>query len=134
MRNADWRTALVSYLHTARRRTFAYGEHDCTIFAADAVLAMTGRDLAAEWRGKYHSLGEGVALLRAAGHESNTALAASLFDECPVAMAQPGDIAVIATENGDALGIVQGEAIYTVGPQGLSISPLLAAHRAFRVQ
>jgi len=134
MRNADWRVALVSYLHEVRRKPFAFGRHDCTLFAADAVLAMTGRDLAAKWRGKYRSLSEGMALLRAAGHDSNTALAASLFDECPVAMAQPGDIAVIATEHGDALGIVQGEAIYTVGPKGLSISPLLTAHRAFRVQ
>lgn len=132
-RRSDWRAALVAYLSATRDKAFAYGVHDCTLFAADAVQAMTGVDLAADWRGKYSTLAEGEDLLRAAGYDGNTAMVSALFAECPVAMAQPGDIAVIATEIGDSLGIVQGEAIYVVSPRGLSLAPLLTAYRAFKV-
>lgn len=133
IRLSDWRQRLVGYLHQARATPFAYGRHDCTLFAADAVQAMTGEDLAAPFRGRYTTLTGGLRVLRKAGFADNTAMVASLFAECAPIMAQPGDLAAIKTDAGDALGVVQGEAVYVLGPSGLSLVPITSAHRAFRV-
>jgi len=60
----DWRPRLVSFVNSVRARPFAYGTHDCALFAAGAVEAMTGVDLAKDWRGAYSSLKEGLHVLR----------------------------------------------------------------------
>ena len=86
-----------------------------------------------ELRHVLHEDHGGLGVLRRAGFADNTAMVASLFAERAPIMAQPGDLAAIQTETGDALGVVQGEAIYVLGPAGLSLVPITAAHRAFRV-
>lgn len=134
MRLDDWQARLVAYLHASARKPFQPGTHDCVLFAAGAVLAMTGQDMAAGWRGRYTTLSGGMRVLRKAGHADHVALAASLFAEVPVAMAQPGDLAAVPTPDGLALGIVQGEAIYVLGPGGLALVSLMTAQRAFRVE
>ena len=129
----DWQARLVAYLHAARLRPFAYGRHDCSLFAADCVAAMTGHDMAAPWRGRYTTLRGGIRVLRRAGFIDHIALTASLFPEIPPLSAQPGDLAVVPTDEGPALGVVQGEAVYLLGPTGLGLVSLLLAQRAFRV-
>lgn len=49
----DWQDRLAAYLEDCQGRRFAYGSHDCALFAAGAVEAMTGVDLAEGWRGRY---------------------------------------------------------------------------------
>jgi len=68
-----------------------------------------------------------------AGFADHVALAAALLPEMPSAYARTGDGAVVATEDGPALGLVQGEMIYVLGPRGLSLVPRSRATRAFRV-
>lgn len=133
MRHPDWQARLVAYLHEARLRPFAFGQHDCSLFAADCVAAMTGADMAAEWRGRYATMRGGLRLLRRAGFDDHIALAAHHFPEISKMLAQPGDLAVVPTEDGPALGVVQGEAIYVLGPTGLGLVSILSAQRAFRV-
>lgn len=132
-RHADWQIRLMQYLSEAARRPFAYGQHDCALFAADCVAAMTGLDIADDFRGRYRSATGGRRALRLAGYADHVALAAAHFAEIPVAMVVPGDIAVLPTDEGPALGIVQGEAVYVVARDGLAAWPLLTASRAFRV-
>lgn len=134
MRHPDWQARLVAYLHASAREPFKPGRHDCALFAAGAVLAMTGQDMAAGWRGRYTTLSGGLRVLRKAGHADHVALAASMFPEVPVAMAQPGDLAAVPTPDGLALGVVQGEAVYVIGPGGLALVSLMTAQRAFRVE
>lgn len=131
MRHPDWQTRLASYLAEVRELPFSYGFHDCALFVAGAVKAMTGDDPARGWRG-YRSHAAGIRKLRAAGYEDHVARAASLFAEVPVVDAMPGDIAVVATETGPALGIVQGRLIYLVTPEGLGLRPRGDAQRVFR--
>lgn len=132
-RAPDWRRKLELYVAEAAVRPFAFGEHDCATFAAGAVAAMTGVDPAGRYRGGYGSLTEGLQLLRAGGVEDHLDLADRLFEAIPVARARPGDLAAVATGEGDALGIVQGEHVYLVGPGGLRLVPLTEAARAWRV-
>lgn len=133
MRVPDWRDRLVAYLHSARQRPFEFGQHDCSLFAADCVAAMTGQDMAAKWRGRYATMKGGLRVLRKAGFADHIALAAAHFPEVPPLLAQPGDLAVVPTDDGPALGVVQGEAVYVLGPNGLGLVSIMSATRAFRV-
>lgn len=129
----SWHINLMQYLGQAARRPFAPGVHDCALFAAGAVEAMTGVDIAAEFRGRYHTVKGGQRRLRRAGYADQVAMAAAHFEEIPVAFASPGDIAVLQTPEGLALGIVQGAAVYAVASNGLGAHDLLKAIRAFKV-
>ena len=49
MRTPYWRSALAAYIAETMRKPFAWGLHDCALFAAGAVEAMTGNDPAADY-------------------------------------------------------------------------------------
>jgi len=132
MKYDDWEARLHDYLQSVQRRGFDPATHHCGIFAADAVLAMTGTDHAAKWRGK--SMKAGMTAIRKAGFADHVALLASVLEEVPVAFGHIGDVAVIETPEGDALGIVQGAQITVLRPEGLGLVGLLAAKRMFRVE
>ena len=134
-RKPDWKLHLMQYMAECARRPFEVGQHDCALFWAGGIDAMTGIDPAADWRGKYKTVAGGLRLLKRAGFADHIAVAASKFEEIPIAFAAPGDLAVIPAEDGGlaAAGIVQGEGIYTLGQGGLAVMPLLSATTAFRV-
>ncbi|WP_405116505.1 DUF6950 family protein [Phaeobacter sp. BS23] len=48
-RHSQWRSNLCGFLASVSRQKFRPGSHDCALFAAGAVQAMTGADLAAEY-------------------------------------------------------------------------------------
>ena len=50
-RRPDWPEKLAAFIETRRERVFSWGEQDCALLAADAVLEMTGVDLASGLRG-----------------------------------------------------------------------------------
>ena len=130
----DWRVRLAEYLARTARVPFRPGRHDCALFAAGAVQAMTGCDLAAQWRGAYRTLKAGQAALRAAGFEDHVALAATLFAEVSPSFAQVGDLAVLpGDETGGALRVVQGAGVYVLRPEGMAVADRLNIERAFRV-
>lgn len=133
VRMKDWEPRLVAYLAAAARREFKPGVHDCALFTAGALEAMTSVDHAADWRGRYKTLSGGRRALKKAGHADHVALVASLFDEVPPAFAHRGDIAVVDGAEGAALGIVQGEGIYVLRPEGLAVVRRADMKRAFRV-
>ena len=108
----NWRPRLAEYVATTADRPFAPGDHDCALFVAGAVAAMTGEDPAEGFKARYTTIKGGLRVLRAG----------------------VGDIAVVDGDDGlPALGIVQGEAIYVLHPTGLALLPLTRARRAFRV-
>ena len=128
----DWRGRLRAYASSAARTPFNYGRHDCALFAAGAVAAMTGEDPAAGWRGRYTTLRGGLRVIRKAGHADHIAAAAAWFTEIPSAFAQVGDLAVAPGDAGLALGVVAGAHVWVLRPEGLGTVPLTMALRAFR--
>jgi len=129
-RHPDWRPRLVAYLEDVRARPFAYGTHDCALFVAGAVHAMTGFDAGAGFLGRYDSLKGGLKLIAGADHVQ---LVRDLLDEVPPAFAQVGDIAVIGEVGIPALGLFDGETILVLREEGLGRMPRDAASTAFRV-
>ncbi|MBC8718181.1 hypothetical protein H5024_11235 [Ochrobactrum sp. Marseille-Q0166] len=134
-RYPDWRPRLSAYLYEVAHKPFKWGEHDCALFAAGAVEAMTGADFAAEYRGKYKTLIGGLRKLRKSGFADHAEMAASIFEECHPSSAHVGDLAAIETDEGIALGVVQGQRIYVLRPDqaGIGTVALLDAKRTFHV-
>jgi hypothetical protein len=136
IRLPDWRTRLDVYLSdvASAREAFAFGAHDCALFAAGAVEAMTGADIAAPYRGKYGSYLEGLQVLAEAGFADHIDVAAAVFPETPVALANPGDLAWFHSDQGRVLGVVQGASVYVLQPTGiLGLVPLTDAAGALTV-
>lgn len=127
----NWRARLTAYVMRSASTPFRPGQHDCALFAAGAVEAMTGIDPAADFRGTYRTLAEGRARMNELGHGDHIEMAARMLPEVPPIMAQIGDLAVV---EGEALGVVQGPMIYVLRPRGgLGLVSLTAGERAFRV-
>lgn len=133
MRYDDWKLRLIQHLGEAARKPYEPGVHDCALFSAGAVKAMTGVDHASRWRGRYSTLKAGQRLLRKAGFDDHIALAAAHLEEIAPAFAAPGDLAVLAHDLGPVLGVVQGENVYVLTLDRLGLLPLSDAVRAFRV-
>lgn len=133
-RHKDWEARLIAYLTGVASKPFAAGQHDCALFTAGAVKAMTGTDHGSAWAGRYRSIRAGVRALKKAGHTDHVALVASLLDEVAPAFALPGDVAVMEGAEGfGALGIVQGEGVYVLTETGMAIQPRSQMLRAFKV-
>lgn len=49
----DWPERLAAFVEQRRHVPFAWGANDCATFAADAVLAITGRDPMQRLRGRW---------------------------------------------------------------------------------
>lgn len=130
----DWRARLTVYVTASPAPVFAYGRHDCALFAAGAVMAMTGQDFAAGYRGRYTTLRGGLCMLRRAGFDDHVALAAAHLPSCHPSQAMPGDLAVFDGDTGRVLGVVQGQSVYVLEPGGrVALCPLSLAVGAFRV-
>jgi len=133
-RHDDWRARLSAYINDAMRKPFRPGKHDCALFAAGAIEAMTGVDFARGFRG-YRTLAEGQRRLSAKGFDSIVDLAADRLTSIPVAMARAGDVAIVAGEGGQpALGVVQGGGIHVLHVNGgLGLVDLLQAKAVLKV-
>lgn len=133
LRKETWAADLTAYLATIAAQSLIPGQHDCALFAAGAVEAMTGVDLAAEWRGTYDSLPKGMRRLKAAGHRNLASLLASLLPEVPAAQAHPGDVVLVEGPEGPGMGILQGHLAYVLTNDRLDTVSRLDVKRAFKV-
>lgn len=133
MRKADWESALSDYLAGQGGAVFAWGACDCAMFAAGAVLAMTGTDPAAELRGRYKSATGAARVLKRYGADDLAAWVSARFEEVAPVFAHRGDL-VMAD---GSLGICAGPAAWFVGEEngdaGLVSRPMQDWERAWRV-
>ena len=134
-----WRARLAETLVTDPTKRFAWGTHDCFLgLIVPAVIALIGEDVGVPYRGKYETEAGAKAVLKGIGFADLAEAFAAHFPEIPVAQAHIGDIAAIPTEiEGDifgvGLGVVTGERITVLTPNGSATVKLLRATRAFRI-
>lgn len=135
MRLPDWRPRLMAFLSETSHSHFEPGQHDCVLLAASARLALTGHDPMADWRGKYSSVAEGLALAQQHGCDDPIAWIVTGLEEIAPSMAQVGDIALLDGDNGTpALGVFQGEFVYALSPRrGYRLALLSDVRKAWRV-
>lgn len=132
-RFADWEARLGAYLEANAGVAFAYGAHDCALFSAGAVEAMTGVDLAAEFRGAYDSEFGAARVLASKGEGTLEATIDGLLSARPIGYARRGDL----VWNGESVGIcIGGDALFageSEGVAGLVTVPRAAWQKAWRV-
>ena len=135
-KHKDWRARLAASVEAQRRLPFEPGKHDCALFAANCIQAMTDVDLAEGYRGKYSTVAGAVRALRKAGYNDLSELGTKHFQELegPV-YAVSGDIAIISSDDfiGWNVGIVNGERVFVLREDGVGTVSRALITRAFRV-
>lgn len=122
--------ALAAHLRAGAARAFAWGEHDCCVFACGWVKARRGVDPAARWRGRYRTAGGAARHLRRGG--GLDALAGRAMAEAGLGVTTrpvPGDVGLVKTAQGLALAIRTPTGWACAGPAGITVAPfaMLAA-------
>lgn len=113
-RLSTWEADLSAYIASCRERPHEYGAHDCALFFAGGVIAMTGEDPAAPFRGQYSTaIGAAKALKKIGAGDLEKTLD-NLFPVHPTGKLQRGD----GVWNGNAVGICMGAYALFVGEEG----------------
>jgi len=135
MRREDWLTRLWEQVAAAESRAFEWGEHDCCLFAARCVDAMTDSAIAAELQAEYRD--KPSALRFIARHGSLEAAVTARMGE-PVRWwkAKRGDLCLMPTPDGlGSLGVCLGPTVACVHEtQGVQYPPVDRATACWGVQ
>lgn len=130
LRLPDWQMRLAALVDGRAGQPFEWGARDCCLWAADAVLAVTGHDPAAPLRGAYASALQAGRVLRGTSIEALAEKA--LGDEILPALAQAGDVGLVVGEEGPALVVQGGDAWLAQAAVGLAVVRPDAVTRAWR--
>lgn len=124
-------------MHDAALTPHVLGQHDCVVGnVGPAIQAVTGEDFYTQHIGKYDSRETALAHMNAQGFASLSDWLASFLPEIHPSRVQIGDVGVI--EEGDhpidhAIGVVIGDRVMVLAPQGRATVNLRRLTRAFRV-
>jgi hypothetical protein len=130
----DWPERLAACVAANMARPYEPAQHDCLLWPATAVEAVTGVDLGLKHRGKYDSTAKAYRYLQRLGFDSPAALLDSLFEQKAAGFAQRGDL--VLTEDGipglcmGAFALAPGE---TDGAVGLVRKPRAMFVKAWKV-
>ena len=129
-RLADWEPRIAAYLDACADRPFAYGTHDCCLFAAGAIEALTGVDAGAPWRGRYKTEAGAARALKRRGFDSHDAAFTDLLGEPLGALAAArGDI----VSDGANIGVMWVGGAWFVTDDGLQMQPAGTLQRCWKV-
>lgn len=116
----DWDVRLSRYLINISDKPHLYGSVDCALFAAGAVLAMTGEDPAAHLRGTYETELGAAKAMRRNGWETLSDVADHFLPEIEIREAKRGDILLCPGEAGEFLAVKMGAYAVSAGPRGIA--------------
>lgn len=128
----NWPSRFDALVGSVRGKPFEWGVHDCCMWASNAVLAITGSDPAAAWRGAYSTERQALSLIvRLGGLEQ---IGAKGGAEIPLALATVGDVGLVTWPDGTrALGVCGGSFWICAGDVGVASLPLEAASMVWGV-
>jgi hypothetical protein len=135
VRHQDWEERLTLYLDRVAEEPFKWGSHDCALFAANCVKAMTGDDPVEAFRDVYDTAAGAALALREHGAGTLLKTMKSIFGD-PISphFAQRGDVMML---DATTTGICVGRFSYFVGREegrdGLIVVSTAACRYAFRV-
>lgn len=125
---------ILQIYREARAEPFVWGGADCLDFAGRVAQAITGRNPANHLKGTYNSPLSARRVMKENGWETMGDVAASLYEEIPVADARAGDWAEILNGDGsETIGVFSGSMIGAKTELGVGQVPRSRARRAFRV-
>ncbi len=118
MTTTDKAALLARFIEERRRMPFAWGSNDCCLFAADWVLTATGRDIAADYRGRYSTALPALRFVEAGGGVEAMIERAGAAPVHP-SLARRGDVIARDVGNGIGLGVCVGAMAAFVAEDGL---------------
>ncbi len=146
-RTTHWATReFDAHLRTTRRAAFEWGQNDCCMFPANAILAYTGTDIADDFRGKYHDQDSAFALIHSVTGGSTVEDAAAwcatkhgLVEYKHPLCAQRGDLGLVRQkvpnqQDRIIAGIIHLSGHFvSIGETGQVRFPITAVYRAWKV-
>jgi len=138
MRVKNWDLRLLEVIEAARSKSFQYGIFDCALFSADCVLAQTGIDIAAEFRG-YESKIAALRIIAEHGSLSNLISYATKTQPQHISKARRGDLVSAKFEGGEdadaeCIGVCFGVQCFFVATQGVWTKPTAACLQCWRIE
>lgn len=129
----EWRVRFEALVSARIATPFSWGTHDCCLWAADCVQAVTGTDPAAKWRGTYSTaIGAARLVEDLGGMEAIGAMSGG--PECLPLAAGVGDVGlVIDSEGRQMLAVCVGTVWLVAAAQGLGPVDLGEAVKAWKV-
>ena len=135
-----WPRLLSEYFDSKRETPFAWGTHDCMVFAYGAVEVMHGKNPLVNLHGKYNTA-KGAACILRRSYKSDIMVAISKLNKAcgmppiPAPFARRGDLLVLDYNGRTSLGVAGFNADIIVAAEiGIASVPLLKyAKLAWRV-
>jgi hypothetical protein len=143
-RSHSWERELHSFLSSRIALPFAYRTNDCSVFACDGIQAMTGVDIAEDFRVIRYATAIGAlrAIRKVTGGSTVEDAAAYCADKYSLPelthplLAKRGDLVLIEQSAGNlVMGLVHMTGSYVVAPgdPGLLRLPLTAIKKAWSI-
>jgi len=117
----DWRDRLRDVITAHAKKSFKWGEQDCCVFAAECYKAQTGIDPLQQWRGQYSDIRTARRLMVPYGGLRGSL--ESVFGEPHKRAPEDGDVLLLDTQLGDAVGVFADGRALSTGPSGLTPIP-----------
>ena len=135
IRFEDWPVRLSAFLEASIDKPFVWGECDCMIFCADAILEMTGLDKAYDVRGTYDTKEEADEIIAVYGENVEALLDDRLGERKSVKFCHRGDIVTYDYQGTICAGVVDdtGKRAAFMTETGLTRIPLKLCRTAWTV-
>lgn len=131
MRRADWQIQLSVFAQAHAHMPFEWGRNDCCMFTVDAVLAMTGVDHGAQFRG-YSTAFAAARVVEQQGGIRQLAIDAWGEPVSPL-RAGVGDVVLVINEGREVLAVCNGTTAIGPGPDGIAVMNMSAATAAWKI-
>jgi hypothetical protein len=135
--------SLVAFVAANKDARFEWGKWDCALFAASGIQAMTGTDIASDFRNGYTDEAGAMATIKAVCGGTSVADAAAycaskhnLKELAHPLMAQRGDLVIVEDSGRLVAGLVNsnGRHVVAAGQSGLNTRiPIGNVKRAWRI-
>jgi len=132
MRRVDWVSRLWDTMNVWHSANFDYGHHDCCLFAARCIDAITGTDREKELLTQYHDERTAMRFIAKSGGIV-PAISERLGEPVDGYCARRGDVCLVPTENGDGVGVCVGTTVAVAAETGLEFYPLSTTIKHWRI-
>ncbi len=132
VRRKDWVSRLLAVVDDAQGRPFEWGQHDCCLFAARCIDAVTGSFWAGSLDACYQDEATALAYIKAEGG-IRASVSRRFGDPVPPLLARRGDLVLVDSPLGEAVTVCVGPSLVGAAPSGLTVLPLSAGLCAWRI-
>lgn len=132
-RKQDWQLHFEKCVSENYNKKFEWGTHDCCLWAANLVLAITGTDIAEKFRGTYSTAKDAQHILKEFGGVAELCTKYTGKEPVSPLLAAVGDLVLTDYMGQHTMAVCNGETLLATGVDGLVSLPMLAALKAWRI-